>query len=91
LEVSGDKEAGDFGRISLRFFCYTSGCDRMEFGACFLFIRGPNSRILEGCFAGYRYCSQYDLYDRNFGGNFASNYSEVNRVNKTLQKFRAKA
>jgi hypothetical protein len=57
LEVSGDEEAGDFGCISLRLFCCIRGCDRMEFGACFLFIRGPNSRILEGCFAGYRYCS----------------------------------
>jgi len=50
LEVSGDKEAGDkeagdFGRISLRFFCYTRGCNRIEFGACFLFIRGPNKRV----------------------------------------------
>jgi hypothetical protein len=39
---------GDFSRISLRFFYYTSGCDYIEFRACFLFIRGPNSRILEG-------------------------------------------
>jgi hypothetical protein len=45
LEVSSDKEASDFGRISLRFFCYTKGCNRMEFGACFLFIRGPNKRV----------------------------------------------
>ena len=41
-EVSSDKEASDFSRISLRFFCYTSKCNCIEFGACFLFIRGPN-------------------------------------------------
>jgi hypothetical protein len=53
LEVSSDEEAGDFGRISLRFFCYMRGCNRMEFGTCFLFIRGPNKRAfvsyLYGC------------------------------------------
>jgi hypothetical protein len=49
LEVSSDKEASDFGRISLRFFCCISGCDYMEFGAYFLFIRGPNSRVFVGC------------------------------------------
>jgi hypothetical protein len=60
LEVSGDKEAGDFGRISLRFFCCTRGCNRMEFGTCFLFIRGPNKRAFVGCSYGCWYCSQYD-------------------------------
>jgi hypothetical protein len=48
-EVLGDKEAGDFGRISLRFFCYIRGCNYIEFGACFLFIRGPNKRVFVGC------------------------------------------
>jgi len=45
LEVSGDKDAGDSGRISLRLFGRTKGCDRMEFGVCFLFIRGPNKCV----------------------------------------------
>jgi len=47
LEVSSDKS--DFGRISLRFFCYTRGCDCIKFGAYFLFIRGPNKRIFVSC------------------------------------------
>jgi hypothetical protein len=57
LEVSGDKEAGDSGRISLRLFCRMKGCDYMEFGACFLFIRGPNKRAFVGCLYGCWYCS----------------------------------
>ena len=47
LEVLGDK--GDFGCISLRLFCCIRGCDYMEFGACFLFIRGPNKRAFVSC------------------------------------------
>ena len=59
LEVSGDKEAGDSGRISLRLFCRMKGCDCIEFGACFLFIRGPK-RVFVGRSYDCWYCSQYD-------------------------------
>jgi hypothetical protein len=54
---AGDKEAGNFSRISLRFFCYIRGCNRMEFGAYFLFIRGPNKRIFVGRLYSCWYCS----------------------------------
>jgi hypothetical protein len=46
LEVSSD-----FGRISLRFFCCISRCDCMEFGVCFLFIRGSNKRKFAGLYS----------------------------------------
>jgi hypothetical protein len=47
LEVSSNE--GNFSCISLRLFCCIRGCNRMEFGACFLFIRGPNKRVFVGC------------------------------------------
>jgi len=45
-------ELGDFGRISLRLFYCTRGCNCMEFRVCFLFIQGPNKRVLVICFCG---------------------------------------
>jgi hypothetical protein len=48
------EQSSDLGNICLRLFCYTSRCDRVEFGVGFLFIQGLNSRVLVGC--SYRFC-----------------------------------